>query len=66
MKRHWTSRDFVITARRDEREPNGEGYYREAGYCQVCYADMQRFGPAAPLSHYHSHNAARRLGLWGT
>jgi len=67
MKKHWKDSDFVMTSRSDERQPDGSGYYAEAGYCRVCKADMARFGFGSFLRHYNSHEVAKRQGInWKT
>ena len=64
--KHWTPADFVITA--ETPAYDGSAAVNQYGYCRLCKGDIQRFGgngEHGPLRHYASHNAARRLGLWG-
>lgn len=66
MSRHWQSTDFVVTA--ETPAYDGSPAVNQFGYCRICKADMQRFGTDgqhSPLKHYASHQAAKRLGVWG-
>ena len=66
-RRHWTDADFRVVS--ESPAYDGSPAVNQSGYCCRCFADMQRFGrdgQHGPLRHYHSHETARRLGLWGT
>ena len=66
MSRHWTESDFVVTATSPAYD--GSEFPNRFGYCRVCKADMQSFsgdGKPGPIKHYHSHQRAKALGLWG-
>lgn len=62
MTRHWTAKDFIVTATSPAYDDSGVD--NRFGYCRVCKGDMQSFR-GGPILHHNSHQRAKRLGLWG-